>query len=261
MINNTIFSKTNKKIQALNKLLKSKKERIQNNKLILLGEKLINAYLENSIDKSIDVFAYGEEISENILKNSKVELFKVDKKLKKIFDHSDGKYIGIADKPNISKKLSDLSNMKRILVLLGVQDPGNLGNIIRSAIAFNFKDIVISNDSCDVWSPKCLRGSMGAHFNASIINLNDVNELNNLESDKYLFVSDTQNSINLSKINTKKPYLCIFGNETHGVSKYKNINNLIRVTIPINEDIESLNVSSACAVSLYHLNCANTYLS
>ena len=56
MINNTIFSKTNKKIQTLNKLLKSKKERIQNNKIILLGEKLINAYLENSIEKSIDVF-------------------------------------------------------------------------------------------------------------------------------------------------------------------------------------------------------------
>ena len=83
MINNTIFSKSNKKIQALNKLLKSKKERIQNNKVILLGEKVINAYLENSIEKSIDVFTYGEEISENILKNSKVELFKVDKKLKK----------------------------------------------------------------------------------------------------------------------------------------------------------------------------------
>ena len=44
---------------------------------------MINAYLENSIEKSIDVFTYGEEISENILKNSKVELFKVDKKLKK----------------------------------------------------------------------------------------------------------------------------------------------------------------------------------
>ena len=85
MINNTIFSKSNKKIQALNKLLKSKKERIQNNKVILLGEKLINAYLENSIEKSIDVFTYGEEISENILKNSKVELFKVDKKLKEDF--------------------------------------------------------------------------------------------------------------------------------------------------------------------------------
>ena len=56
MINNTISSKSNKKIQALNKLLKSKKERIQNNKIILLGEKLINAYLENSIEKSIDVF-------------------------------------------------------------------------------------------------------------------------------------------------------------------------------------------------------------
>ena len=258
MINNTIFSKSNKKIQALNKLLKSKKERIQNNKVILLGEKVINAYLENSIEKSIDVFTYGEEISENILKNSKVELFKVDKKLKKIFDHSDGKYIGIAEKPNLSNKLSDLSNMKRVLVLLGIQDPGNLGNIIRSAIAFNFKDIVISNDSCDVWSPKCLRGSMGAHFNANIINLGDVNELNNLELDKYLFVSSNQNSINLSQIITKRPYLCIFGNETHGITKYKNIENLIRVTIPINKGIESLNVSNACAVSLYHLNCMNT---
>ena len=118
MINNTIFSKSNKKIQALNKLLKSKKERIQNNKVILLGEKVINAYLENSIEKSIEVFTCGEEISENILKNSEVELFKVDKKLKKIFDHSDGKYIGIAEKPNLSNKLSDLNNMKRVLVLL-----------------------------------------------------------------------------------------------------------------------------------------------
>ena len=258
MINNTIFSKTNKKIQALNKLLKSKKERIQNNKIILLGEKLINAYLENSIEKSIEVFTCGEEISENILKNSKVELFKVDKQLKKIFDHSDGKYIGIADKPNLLNKLSDLNNINRVLVLLGVQDPGNLGNIIRSAIAFNFKNIVISNDSCDVWGPKCLRGSMGAHFNANIINLTNVNDLNDLELNKYLFVSSNQNSISLNQINTKSPYLCIFGNETHGFSKYKNIKNLIRVTIPINKDIESLNVSNACAISLYHLDCINT---
>ena len=254
MINNTIFSKTNKKIQTLNKLLNSKKERIQNNKIILLGEKLITTYLEYSIEKSIDVFTNGEETSDNILKNSKVKLFKVDKKLKKIFNHSDGKYIGIAEKPNLSNKLCNLSNMNRVLVLLGVQDPGNLGNIIRSAVAFNFKDIIISNDSCDVWSPKCLRGSMGAHFNANIINLGDVNELNDLELDKYLFISENQNSINLSEINTERPYLCIFGNETHGVSKYKNINNLISVTIPINKDIESLNVTNACAVSLFYLD-------
>ena len=59
----------------------------------------------------------------------------------------------------------------------------------------------------------------------------------------------------LVKLITKMPYLCIFGNETHGITKYKNIENLIRVTIPINKGIESLNVSNACAVSLYHLNC------
>ena len=61
---------------------------------------MTNAYLENSIE-SIDVFTM-EKKPENILKNSKVELFKVDKKLNKIFDHSDGKYIGIAEKPNLS---------------------------------------------------------------------------------------------------------------------------------------------------------------
>ena len=148
--------------------------------------------LKIQLKKVLMCLLNGEEISENILKNSKVKLFKVDKKLKKIFDHSDGKYIGIAEKPNLLNKLSDLSNMNRVLVLLGIQDPGNLGNIIRSAIAFNFKDIVISNDSCDVWGPKCLRGSMGAHFNANIINLSDVNELNDLELDKYLFVSSKQ---------------------------------------------------------------------
>ena len=261
MINNTIFSKTNKKIQALNKLLKSKKERIQKNKIILLGEKLIKSYLENSFEKKIDVFISEEEISENIQKNSKVNIFKVDHKLNKIFDHSDGKYIGIAEKPNLSTKLIDLSNKKRVLVLLGIQDPGNLGNIIRSAIAFNFKDIVISDDSCDVWSPKCLRGSMGAHFNANIISLTDLNELNDLELVKYLFVSNSQNSINLSEIKIQRPYLCIFGNETHGISKYKNIKNLIRVNIPIDKGIESLNVSIACGVSLYYLNHMNISLS
>lgn len=257
MINNIIFSKTNKKIQALGKLLRSKKERTQKNKIILLGEKLINIYLEKSFEKSIDVFTNGKEISENILKNSKVKLFKIDDKVKKIFNHSDGKYIGIAEKPNLLNKLTDLRDKNRILVLLGIQDPGNLGNIIRSAVAFNFKDIIISDDSCDVWSPKCLRGSMGAHFNSNIINLTNIDELNSLELDKYLFVPSNQNSINLTQIKIKRPYLCIFGNETHGVSKYKNIKNLIKVTIPINKGIESLNVSNACAVSLYHLSCVN----
>ena len=155
-----------------------------------------------------------------------------------------------------SRKIDCLSKINTgadyILVVDGVQDPGNLGTIIRTADSANLKQILVSKDTVDAYSPKVIRSTMGSIYRVKIVeceNLADV--LNELKKHKFQIVStslDTENSI--YDIDYRKKVVVI-GNEGNGVSKEIQDLSDYKVKIPMLGKTESLNASVATGIMIY----------
>ena len=139
-----------------------------------------------------------------------------------------------------------------ILAVDGVQDPGNLGTIIRTADSANLKQILVSKDTVDAYSPKVIRSTMGSIYRVKIVeceNLADV--LDELKKHKFQIVStslDTENSI--YDIDYRKKVVVI-GNEGNGVSKEIQDLSDYKVKIPMLGKTESLNASVATGIMIY----------
>lgn len=139
-----------------------------------------------------------------------------------------------------------------ILAVDGVQDPGNLGTIIRTADSANLKQILVSKDTVDAYSRKVIRSTMGSIYRVKIVeceNLADV--LNELKKHKFQIVStslDTENSI--YDIDYRKKVVVI-GNEGNGVSKEIQDLSDYKVKIPMLGKTESLNASVATGIMIY----------
>ena len=136
-----------------------------------------------------------------------------------------------------------------VLIVDGVQDPGNLGTIIRSCVAFNIDTIILSDTTVDVYNDKVIRASEGMIFNINIIRGKLVDILPKLNIT--LYTTNVVNGTNLDEVNISKPYGIVVGNEGKGVSD--EVNELIanRIYIPMNNKCESLNVGVATSIILY----------
>lgn len=170
-------------------------------------------------------------------------------------DENENKNDALKDGVN-SRKIDCLSKINTgadyILAVDGVQDPGNLGTIIRTADSANLKQILVSKDTVDAYSPKVIRSTMGSIYRVKIVeceNLADV--LNELKKHKFQIVStslDTENSI--YDIDYRKKVVVI-GNEGNGVSKEIQDLSDYKVKIPMLGKTESLNASVATGIMIY----------
>ena len=157
-----------------------------------------------------------------------------------------------------------LCNMKddkivgeKILMLDEIQDPGNLGTIIRSAVAFNVDTIVLSPNTVDLYNSKVIRATQGMMFHANIViaELGDViKELKEKEIPVYGTRVDFGEDIRHLKDKDRKKYCLIMGNEGNGVRE-----EILDMCdeffyIDMNEKVESLNVGVATSIFLYELN-------
>lgn len=134
--------------------------------------------------------------------------------------------------------------------LEGVQDPGNLGAIIRSAAAFGLGRIVLDPGCADPWSPRTLRAGMGGHFAVRI------DEVAAFEDELKAFAgmlvcTVPQGGVSLRRALFQKPLGWIFGAEGRGVSAAVAHPARMKVTIPMSGGAESLNVAAAAAVCFY----------
>ncbi len=139
-----------------------------------------------------------------------------------------------------------------VLYLDDVQDPGNVGTILRTALSFNFLDVILSNNSCSVYNEKVIQASQGAIFDLNIQN-GDSSFLKELKNKGYRVIATSlQSSIPLEKLNISEKIVLVLGNEAHGVSK--EILDLANESIRIDIDkIDSLNVAIAGAISMYYI--------
>ncbi len=135
----------------------------------------------------------------------------------------------------------------KILILEKLQDPGNLGTLMRSALAFGYKTIVLDN-TVDIYNDKVLRSTQGAIFKLNII-LSDTLDFMKMHKE-YTYYGTSMNGENLSVINKSEKLALILGNEGAGVSEEVKNSTYKNITIKT-YDVESLNVGVAGSIIMY----------
>ncbi len=146
----------------------------------------------------------------------------------------------------------------KILMLDGIQDPGNLGTIIRSALAFNVDTIVMSPECVDLYNPKVIRSTQGMLFNINIKRTNIKETIEKLKEKDYLILGTKVNGgINVKDYSVNKKFALIIGNEGQGISK--DILDLCEDYLYINmvSKCESLNAGVAASILMYELGGKN----
>lgn len=146
---------------------------------------------------------------------------------------------------------------EKILLLDGIQDPGNLGTIIRSAVAFNVDTICLSPDTVDIYNPKVLRSTQGMIFHTNII-IKSLKEIIPMLKEREIPIYGTRvdYGIDVSTLREKdrKKYALVMGNEGNGVSEEVLDMCDEYIYISMNPDVESLNVGVATSIILYELD-------
>lgn len=147
---------------------------------------------------------------------------------------------------------SDLKGLKHIVALDGINDPGNLGTLMRTALALGWEGVFIVHESCDPYNEKALRAARGATFRlplgiGSWADLEQIIKRNKLQP----LVGDTQGT-EISKLKSQEPTLLVLGNEARGPSP-EALRLCKKIAIPMPGAMESLNVAVAGGILMYEL--------
>lgn len=232
----------NAKIKKI-KQLKQKKYRDKENLFIVEGDHLVKEAYNNGYLKELLV-------PENSTYKMPVETNEINEKVIQYLTELDNPtgIIGLCKKKEMHLKEG------RILILDGVQDPGNLGTIIRSSVAFNIDTIVINDKCADIYSSKVIRASQGMIFSANIIKENLEEFVKKIKNNHKVLATKVDGGKSLKNIEKTGNFAIIMGSEGQGVSS-----NLIKLSddylyIPMNKKCESLNVAIATSIILYELS-------
>lgn len=137
----------------------------------------------------------------------------------------------------------------RFIYLDDVQDPGNVGTIIRTALAFNYDGVILSNKSASIYNNKVIASSKGAIFKISLYR--DI-MLESLKGDYDLIAATLESASNYKDIDIPTRFILIVGNEGQGVKKENLVLADKKIYIP-QDNIDSLNVAVAAGILLNHL--------
>lgn len=148
------------------------------------------------------------------------------------------------------KKEKHIKN-KSVVYLNGINDPGNLGSILRSSLAFGFENVVVDKFCADIYNHKTINAAKESIFKLKIIEDSDNSWLKNCALPVY--ATATKGEISLEELRPAREFCLVFGSESHGVDK--RIMDLAdkSIYIPITGRVESLNVAQAATVFLYKL--------
>ena len=237
-----ITSINNKNIKEIKKL-KKKKYRDMTNTFLIEGKHIVlEAYKEGLIKELIleqdELFPLNSPttyVSKEILK-----------KLSSMESYS--------NVMAVAQKIKEKEIGEKILILEDIQDPGNLGTIIRSACAFGIDTIVLSPKTVDLYNPKVIRATQGMIFHINIIVREVIPFIEEIKKDNYKIVGTrVTDGKDVRQSKTYSHYALIIGNEGRGMSS--EIQELCDeyLYIKMNEQVESLNAAVAASILLYEL--------
>ena len=154
--------------------------------------------------------------------------------------------------PQVSLNSIALNGTRRFIYLSEVQDPGNAGTILRSADAFAMDAVITSPGSVDMYSPKVVRSTAGSLWHIPVFESVPLDEVLSLGVNAFSLGSE--GSKNLNQYELSGDILAVFGNEARGLATGQNVDSIAVVNIPMPGNAESLNLSAAASIVMYHLS-------
>lgn len=251
-----ISSKDNELIKHIKKL-KDKKERDISNEYMIEGIKLVKEAIQEKANIKQIILCDDCEKTENISKELMYEIAKYDciyvttKVFKYLSEVQEPQGIlAVIEKNNIDKEIDYTQDI--IVALDDVQDPGNLGTILRTVDSIGITQILVSKGTADSYNPKVVRSTMGAIFRIKIIECEDLAQtLKEIKKHKFkIVVSSLQTENSVYDIDYNKKVI-IIGNEANGVEAYIQEMADEKIKIPMLGKTESLNASVATGIILY----------
>ena len=244
-----ITSRGNSVCNHIRKLGKDRKYREDNREFLCDGLKLLNEAVKSKVDiitvltaeklpfdipANTRVYCADEDIIDSLspLKNSQGLLFTC--RINEPYD-------------------SDYRHGNHIL-LDNIQDPGNVGTIIRSAHAFGIESVILTESSADIYNPKSVRATMGAIFRQRFVR-KTLNEINSIKQNgvKFIGTSNDNSSTDIEQADLRDSVL-ILGNEGKGISDELMALCDKMIKIPLSPDCESLNVAIAASIVMWEIS-------
>ncbi len=163
--------------------------------------------------------------------------------------------MAVVEIPEVSLDKLTFEKQRFHLVLENIQDPGNLGTIIRTAHAFGVQAILITKGSVDLYSPKVVRATMGSLFHVNICIDYDIEEyVSHLQKAKIpIYATALEEAKPLFDVDFKEQLAIVIGNEGNGVSEYIKKAADHKIMIPMPGGSESLNASVATSICIYEV--------
>lgn len=250
-----ITSRQNSKVILLKKL-SLKKYRDETGKfavenLAIIYDGLRGGYDFESLFATDDFIKKHKEKLKYLKNNSKsVKYYLIDEKLNK---HYSGLETPSGVTAIYNAKISPLAQDKPVVYLNGINDPGNLGTIMRTCLAFDFVNLAVDENCADICNSKTINAAKDSIFKLNIFKDRNNNWLKKNKDIFSIYATSSHNGISLEKFKPPKLFCLVFGSESHGISK--DIMKLAKenIKIEISKSAESLNVASAAAILLYKL--------
>lgn len=262
-----ISSRHNAQFRLLQDVVDSSRGRREHGKAWIEGERLCDAYLRSNWPAAIAVISSSSEAAIPAVlqthRDRMSETWLMDPKLFALISTTEtpvgwGLLIPLPDTQDAkgAKSVKGAVN-EDVVVLDRIQDPGNLGAVLRCAAAAGIRHAWCLSGSTDPWSPKVLRSAMGAHFVMQLetaIDEHDVVRRCAQQGLQLLAAAHREHATSLYSptLDVGRPTAWIFGNEANGVSESL-LAQSIAVAIPQSSSVESLNVAVAAGVCLFEM--------
>ncbi len=250
-----ITSRDNPKIKFLRQL-QQKKYRDKFGKFVvenavIIGDALKAGIFFESIFVTQDFINKHKEKYEEICGQAKVkEYYLIDEKTNESFS-------SLITAPGIcavySKIEREINYTTPIIYLNGINDPGNMGTILRSALAFGLKNIVMDEGCADPYNPKTITAAKDAIFKLNIALDSDLKILKKIAERMKIFSTRLEHSHTLDILKNEKIFCLVLGSEAHGVNKPIQAISDDFIKIEMGKEMESLNAASAAAIIFYEI--------
>ena len=257
-----ITSAGNSRTKLVRKL-QTRKGRSEERRFVAEGRNLITEILERGLD--VDFVMVPESLLEEsgseasklaaaCIDSPKITLCAVpDREFGKLTDAGEG--IGMLAVVRMNEcggeAIRALPANANILVLDRIQDPGNLGTLVRTAAAAGYGAVLAMSGTADIWSPKVLRATAGTIFAIPFVQVKNAEELKEMTAGRRLAVTAVEGGRPYYEEDLKEGVALVIGNEGRGVSPEIMEMADVRVTIPMKGDVESLNAAAAAAILMY----------
>lgn len=249
-----ITSAQNEQLKHLSKLLSQSKARREYGQTVLEGVHLLQTYLQAGL---MPLQVYLPESKGGDAEIQAILARLSEHQITWVSHEALSKITSLADANDVMTLIAipqqaDWPTAGDCVVLERVQDPGNVGTMIRSAAASGMNRLILSHDCVDVWSPKVLRSAMGAHFLLDIYDrVPMLKWLAGYQGEVLATALSEHNHFSLYDLDLCRPAAWVFGNEGSGVSAEVLQKVSATVKIPMAGQTESLNVAMAATICLF----------